>query len=1378
MEKIKVLTPSKLSMLVRSDKALIIDSRTFCEYNTSHIINSINVWSSKIRKKRLQQDSISVHDYLGQACQLPDLTSELDIIVYDQNAPSLSAIPQDSFLHVLLNKLGRAFPRVYLLAGGFLEFQARFPELCEDSSQKCTPLTTQSQPCMPVANVGPTRILPFLYLGSQQDANNRQLLQDYNILYELNVSVSCPKPDFVQDSHFMRIPVNDNFSEKLLPYFSEAFNFIDKVRESGGCVLVHCLAGISRSATVAIAYVMKHLSLPFDEAYMYVKTRRPTISPNINFVGQLAELDRQLKRESGPRDPASAPIIFRSNESSISRKSTTFASSFLEHHACAEVQSGIPKSLSLNLKSTLEAVPASPSSTPHTPPGMSPATPRTPQDMSPSTALARLSFASALEELRDDGLPITSKCPSPATPVTPKTAIIREMGNTPSFSFRNHPCDSPKPSSPSSSPNLSSVYKSKEVSSRTKSDYRSEAKIGSFRESFTTSDSSKSTSNSFYTTATFSVGKENVEDRTRLRGEERGNPGRRTVQERGEDLGRIWVEDRRKSLAEIGRGREKEMDEKMRRLSVPVQSSFTRRPLDKERQVSVCVIDVKRENSPVRFVRSEPLIVRETPVMATPCNVKPEVRSVLEVELENGKQKEEHISIPEETRRSVEERRFSREIASIRSVEEKQGGTEKSNLVIEKDEKKSAEEKSHRPREVIVPIQIARENRPRVLELNICTPPKELHPVPATAPVISSATAPITAAAQVPATAPVTSSESIIGTWSPESPQEAAIAPPPATPSPSSPGVQQSDSGIIVEETRHSDLPPSPQRLPRCYSSSETHLNTRRLLEHRNPDFTTRKCSSYDEVGRAWPHALAPHHHHHHHQQHSPHHNHPSSVGRDSTNTTTPNTTWLCPWELARSDSVSTSGFGSEISDTDFAHDDAHSTSTQDDALGPYDAVFADVYPGESQQRQNQPTTPKTPRPASLPGVTGAYFSQFEANTDPGLDMGIDVGSSGGVELRQGGRGRRGVEKKDSGYYSFITEHPPVSPRTMGEGVRHTTNVQWPKERPRDLRLQVTPSVVSHSPSSPSLEPLKTHNAPILPCSTTTTLLGETKTSPEKRMTPEKRKSRGSSIEENEEKRRSCEVEPHQWTPPRQTITIGAGTRMAQELLRDVEQLLDSEMGELRRRTAAISSSLRLLGRSDTSSDGSSSLSSPRSTSSISGNSSGSSGVGGCSKCPNVPSTHIIVTTLEENNRSSMKGGKKTGVQTPHRCPEPSQGGNRARSEPPFPGEEGLYRARSCPGLPRPSANSEDNETVCALMPDLHLVRLRGTRQQPSRDKFLNRYSCGALDSHQPAPASAFESCPDFGNLRHCVREGDSIHSSSSSLSSTHSSFTRLLQVS
>uniref|UniRef100_A0A0N7ZCS3 protein-tyrosine-phosphatase n=1 Tax=Scylla olivacea TaxID=85551 RepID=A0A0N7ZCS3_SCYOL len=254
---------------------------------------------------------------------------------------------------------------------------------------------------MPVANIGPTRILPFLYLGSQNDANNKQLLQGYNILYELNVSISCPKPDFVQESHFMRIPVNDNFSEKLLPYFNDAFNFIDKVREGGGCVLVHCLAGVSRSATVAIAYVMKHLSLPFEEAYMYVKSRRPTISPNINFVGQLAELDRQLRRDPGaPRDPASAPILLRPPASPASPALPV-------PHSPSSPDRPVGKSLSLNLRSSLES--------PH---GL---LPRSPPDLSPSTALARLTFPPSTppRSPRSPVFTLRRGCGSPATPSTP-----------------------------------------------------------------------------------------------------------------------------------------------------------------------------------------------------------------------------------------------------------------------------------------------------------------------------------------------------------------------------------------------------------------------------------------------------------------------------------------------------------------------------------------------------------------------------------------------------------------------------------------------------------------------------------------------------------------------------------------------------------------------------------------------------------------------------------------------------------------------------------------------------------------------------------------------------------------------------------------------
>lgn len=127
-----------------------------------------------------------------------------------------------------------------------------------------------SQPCLPVANVGPTRILPHLYLGSQKDVLNKvelclhlfthfitaigreltcycylaakhdlevivslslqDLMAQNGITYVLNASNTCPKPDFISESHFMRIPVNDNYCEKLLPWLDKTNEFIGKRR--------------------------------------------------------------------------------------------------------------------------------------------------------------------------------------------------------------------------------------------------------------------------------------------------------------------------------------------------------------------------------------------------------------------------------------------------------------------------------------------------------------------------------------------------------------------------------------------------------------------------------------------------------------------------------------------------------------------------------------------------------------------------------------------------------------------------------------------------------------------------------------------------------------------------------------------------------------------------------------------------------------------------------------------------------------------------------------------------------------------------------------------------------------------------------------------
>jgi hypothetical protein len=69
---------------------------------------------------------------------------------------------------------------------------------------------------------------------------------------------------------------------------------VDAIKEKKGCVFVHCHAGISRSATICIAYIMKIMQWNLSRAYEFVKERRPCISPNLHFMGQLLEFQKQL----------------------------------------------------------------------------------------------------------------------------------------------------------------------------------------------------------------------------------------------------------------------------------------------------------------------------------------------------------------------------------------------------------------------------------------------------------------------------------------------------------------------------------------------------------------------------------------------------------------------------------------------------------------------------------------------------------------------------------------------------------------------------------------------------------------------------------------------------------------------------------------------------------------------------------------------------------------------------------------------------------------------------------------------------------------------------------------------------------------------------
>jgi protein tyrosine phosphatase len=132
-----------------------------------------------------------------------------------------------------------------------------------------------------------------LYLSCASIAANQELIEKYNIKgiismggFEAHTTYKIhPEVDY----HFVFI--SDYESEPIHLEFAACFDFINNTE---GAVLVHCMAGISRSATIVIAYLMKEKQMGFQEAYAYVKKKRSIVFPNSGFRHQLREFELQL----------------------------------------------------------------------------------------------------------------------------------------------------------------------------------------------------------------------------------------------------------------------------------------------------------------------------------------------------------------------------------------------------------------------------------------------------------------------------------------------------------------------------------------------------------------------------------------------------------------------------------------------------------------------------------------------------------------------------------------------------------------------------------------------------------------------------------------------------------------------------------------------------------------------------------------------------------------------------------------------------------------------------------------------------------------------------------------------------------------------------
>ncbi|CAF1310966.1 unnamed protein product [Didymodactylos carnosus] len=131
-------------------------------------------------------------------------------------------------------------------------------------------------------------VLPHLFLGSVRDRQNILAMKKNKISHIVCV---IDVPDIIVDKEgsytILNVQAADSIEQNLSQHFEKCIEFIHAARLDGKDVLVHCQAGVSRSATIVLAYLMTIMDCDLDKAMQIVKGARGFIYPNYGFCEQL-----------------------------------------------------------------------------------------------------------------------------------------------------------------------------------------------------------------------------------------------------------------------------------------------------------------------------------------------------------------------------------------------------------------------------------------------------------------------------------------------------------------------------------------------------------------------------------------------------------------------------------------------------------------------------------------------------------------------------------------------------------------------------------------------------------------------------------------------------------------------------------------------------------------------------------------------------------------------------------------------------------------------------------------------------------------------------------------------------------------------------------
>jgi len=135
-------------------------------------------------------------------------------------------------------------------------------------------------------------VTPYLYLAAAT-ALSPSRLESLGVTLVINVTKQLPNLP-LEGARNLKIAIDDCTRTDLGRHLEGLVRAIAEERDSGGRVLVHCVAGVSRSASVCLAYLVKQYC-SLLEAWRHLRTVRPWVRPNYAFMQQLVDWEAKVR---------------------------------------------------------------------------------------------------------------------------------------------------------------------------------------------------------------------------------------------------------------------------------------------------------------------------------------------------------------------------------------------------------------------------------------------------------------------------------------------------------------------------------------------------------------------------------------------------------------------------------------------------------------------------------------------------------------------------------------------------------------------------------------------------------------------------------------------------------------------------------------------------------------------------------------------------------------------------------------------------------------------------------------------------------------------------------------------------------------------------